>query len=319
VKLQTKLYISVLSIVCGLVWYLALADNGGKLRIIFCDVGQGDAALIVKGSFQMLIDGGPDYTVLNCLGKYLPFWDREVEVVVMTHPQADHMNGLIGVLQRYKVGRFLAGVEKNETAGYRKLLDQIRKNRTEVHNVYAGDKLTIASSGHIMIYFDVFWPDRRWVEDHTDVDSDQIAVNQKDNSGAVLGVSTDGTDLNSYCISLIMHYGNFKALFSGDADRSVEPQMIARGLLAKVDLLKVPHHGSATGMMPEWLQIISPKLAVISVGRNNRYRHPRKEALDMLNDMGTRVFRTDIDHDIEVESDGKSFGVKDKDYQMAVQ
>lgn len=303
---RLKLFVFGLFLIAGLV---AFGSGGGdkKLRIVFCNVGQGDAVLITLGSEQILIDGGPERggapRLMDCLGKHIPFWDRQIEMVILTHPQADHMSGLLAVLKRYKVDRFATGMEANATDGYEELkrLVETKVNRRETQfiNLYAGDVVDFKSSS-FEFKLKIVWPERNWVLAH--LTSGGVALA---NGGAVLGAKTDGEDLNSFCVGVILQYVRFKALFTGDADERVEDEMLEVGLIEDVDILKVPHHGSKTGMIPQWLDFVNPELAVISVGQGNRYGHPRKEALDMLSQKGIKTLRTDRDGEVVVESDGE--------------
>src|SRR3989344_1604043 len=108
IKIQIpRLVVSLLLIVLGTIWLAVFSSPDAYLHIVACDVGQGDAILMQNGSSQVLVDGGVGSRVLDCLGKYMPFWDRQIEIIVLTHPQADHFSGLIEVFKRFKVGYFL--------------------------------------------------------------------------------------------------------------------------------------------------------------------------------------------------------------------
>lgn len=267
----------------------------GKLHIVFCDVGQGDAAYIRTPSNQdVLIDGGPNEKVLSCLGKYMPFYDRTIDVVVLTHPQKDHLQGLISVVQRYQVNNFVIGIVGNETEGYKKLIEVIKEKNIPVKNLFLGDSLSL---GEVKI--SVLWPERQWVASH-------LAPNLSDLSylsgKQVLGLSTD-TGLNDFSYYLHLSYKTFDALFTGDGDRRIQPEIMRTVTLPDVELLKFPHHGSKTGVMGEFLEQIKPESAIISVGRNS-YGHPTKEALELLSNRAIEIKRTDLQGDIDVNTDG---------------
>lgn len=271
----------ILALAAITVWAAVLTLPDDRLHVVFCDVGQGDAILVYRKNTQMLIDGGPDNKVLGCLGRHVPFYDRRIETVIVTHPQADHMNGVIDVIKRYNVTQLMMGSEENNTVGFKGLQRQITSHKLQVTNVYSGDEVRLGE-----VRFGVVWPARSWV----------------------LGVSTEKTDLNEFGISGILTYGSFDVMFTADVDQGAESEEMATGLLRQVEVLKVPHHGSKTGMTEEWLRIISPELAVISVGKNG-YGHPTKEALDLLSSSGARVLRTDLDGEVEIVSDGKRWWV----------
>lgn len=280
------------------IWAAVAALPDKNLHVVFCDVGQGDAVLVKMGTSQVLVDGGPDNKVLECLARNMPFYDRRIEVVILTHPQADHMNGLVDVLERYTVLRFISGPEGNGTASFRELMGLVSSSQSQVSNLYAGEEVKIDD-----IRFRAIWPTREYVERHVDGISKSL-------NGSVLGAKTDGTDLNSFGIVVRLAYGEFDVLLTGDADVEVQDDQMRQGLVAEVEVLKVPHHGSKNGMDETWLSVVSPEAAVISVGKNNRYGHPRSEALKMLEDAGARIMRTDVEGEIEVVSDGKRWWVE---------
>ncbi len=287
------LFGSLIGFVLIISFFLSLPD--GKLHVVFCDVGQGDAAYIRTPSNQdMLIDGGPDDRVLSCLGRHMPFYDRTIDVVLLTHPQKDHLQGLISVVQRYNVKYFIIGVEGNETAGYKLLVENLKKKNIPIKNLYTGDKFYLGK-----VEFDVLWPDKKWVADK--VQSSKIKAQSL--VGAVLGLSTD-TELNDFSYYLNLKYGTFSTLFTGDGDVHMQPEVMKIGDLPQVTVLKFPHHGSKTAMLPMFLDKLAPELAVISVGKNS-YGHPTKEALNMLLDNSIQYKQTDKEGDIEVVSNGK--------------
>lgn len=274
-----------------------------KLHIVFCDVGQGDAAYIRAPNNQdMLIDGGPDDKVLTCLGKHMPFYDRTIDVVVLSHPQKDHLQGLLSVLQRYSVKYAVLGVPGNDTEGYKKLVELIRQKNIPVKNLYTGDNFSLGK-----VKFSVLWPERKWVASQLGPDP-QRAKGLTPNAmteEAVLGLSTD-TELNDFSYILSLNYGSFDALFPGDGDSHIQMEVMKSAVLPIVDILKYPHHGSKTAILSEFLDKLRPTLAVISVGKNS-YGHPTKEAIDMLVNRSIQYKRTDKERDIEIVSDGQNW------------
>jgi len=269
-------------------------------HIIFCNVGQGDAAYIRTPNNQdMLIDGGPDNKVLDCLGQHMPFYDRTIDVVVLTHPQKDHLQGLISVVERYNINYFVIGVVSNKTEGYQRLVEALKNKNIPVKNLYTGDKFSLGE-----VEFDVLWPEKKWVAEHLSPSLSDLSYLSNSN---VLGLSTD-TELNDFSYYLDLKYGTFSALFTGDGDIHIQPEIMQAVALPQVTVLKYPHHGSKTAMLPEFLDKIRPALAVISVGRNS-YGHPTREAFDLLKSIGTEIKRTDQSGDVEVVSDGKNWRV----------
>ena len=297
----------ILALAAATIWLAVLALPDNKLHLVVCDVGQGDAILVSYKTTQMLVDGGPNASVLKCLGDHMPFYDRRIEVVVLTHPQADHMNGLIDVIKRYTVLQFVKEPVANDTAGYWELMTEIRNKKLEIRSVYAGDVVKFSNfQAPNNLQFSVIWPTQEFVVMHTSPPTPLLNLGE---GGPVrvgeVGVS-DGTDLNNFGIVGKLSFGDFSALLTSDAGVIAPP--------AVADVLKVPHHGSKYGMTKEWLETVWPKLAIISVGKRNSYGHPTPEALKLLRDLPAgrqvRVLRTDQDGTVEVVSDGKSFWVR---------
>lgn len=283
-----------------LIFSFLFSLSDGKLHLFFCDVGQGDAVYIRAPNNQdILIDGGPNDSVLSCLGRHMPFYDRTIDVVMLTHPQKDHLQGLISVLQRYHVNYAVMGVEGNQTDGFQRLVQEIKNRNIPIKNLYTGDKLSLGK-----VEFDVLWPEKKWVAEHlTPVLSDLSYLS----NSRVLGLSTD-TDLNYFSYYLYMKYGSFTSLFTGDGDVRIQGEIMKEVTLPKVNILKYPHHGSKYGAGEDFLKLVKPNLAVISVGKNP-WGHPNTETLDLLGKLSVPLKRTDQNGDVEIVSDGKGWVV----------
>lgn len=262
-----------------------------KLHLIACDVGQGDAILAVYKNNQILIDGGPDKKVLDCLGKYMPFWDKKIEVVVLTHPQDDHYRGLIEVFRGYQVETFIGNAVDNDTQGYKVLKGLIVSSGVRVVNPTNETAIRLG-----MLYLDIVSPSKDFLASETS----EIDPN-------VLGAFTTKRDLNDFSVVAILSLGEFDALLTGDMGPGKIPDILAEGEIRDVEYLKVPHHGSKNGLTQELLDAANPELAVISVGKNNRYGHPSPEVINMLRDRDIKILRTDEMGNIEVVTDGKGF------------
>jgi competence protein ComEC len=291
-KLTPKFILSALVTIALLVWLAVFSFPSPKWQLVFCDVGQGDAVLLSKGFEQMLIDGGPNDQVLQCLANHLPFFDRTIEVVALTHPETDHLTGLIAVLGKYQVKYFLSSPVGSKSASYEALLTQIKKQSPpiKVINPYEGDKIKLNG-----LEVAVLWPGRAWL-------ASQLTECQATNCqlpGRVLGMSTE-QKLNDFSLVFLLRRQNFAALLMGDADSRVQDEIMADNNLPKVNLLKFPHHGSKTGLREDFLAMIKPKEAVISVGKNS-YGHPTKEALELLKKYGVEVKRTDLEGEIQYQ------------------
>jgi len=184
-----------------------------NLRLIFCDVGQGDGILMSLGSKQMLVDGGPDNKVLACLGENMPFWDRTIEVVVLTHPQLDHMTGLIEVFRRYKVEKFLASNIVNDTAIFWQLKEEVIKEEVEVVELIAGNRLKVNN-----MELEVLWPEIKGI-------NSLAWVQEKGVRKKVLGESRI-KDSNEIATVLLGRFGKFDWLLTGDIGEKQEKLIV---------------------------------------------------------------------------------------------
>lgn len=256
-----------LTLIFIVVW-LAVFSLNDNLRIIACDVGQGDAILIQKRSTQILIDGGPNQKVLDCLGKYMPFWDRNIELVVSTHPELDHYGGLIDVLKNYKINLYAYNGTTSSNQSYRVLESEIGSRGIE--KIALNDTLNLRLG---LIYLDILNPS---------------AKNQFVNS-------------NDQGIVILLKYAQFKALLMADVENIVSDQLSVYSKIQNVNYLKVNHHGSKNGLTENLLRASRPEVAVISVGAKNNYGHPHQEVLQMLKSINAKILRTDEMGDIDYQ------------------
>ena len=267
-----------------LIFFVFLSFNDDRLHLVICDVGQGDAIFIrTPNQADILIDGGPDKAVLGCLSRHMPFWDRSLDLVIMSHPDADHSTGLVDVIQRYKVSNFYTEAVPGRTDIYKLLISILAEKKLSAKYLSSGNELT-ESSG---LKMRTLWPSTQAIES-----TDQNRANLR---------------LNELSVVELLSYGDFKAILTADAGSKVMDQIAEAA--RSINILKVPHHGSKTGMSDFFLSTVSPELAVISVGANNRYAHPAKISLELLQKHKIKTLRTDIDGEIEIISDGKSYFV----------
>lgn len=277
-------------LVIGIFLYQSANLNDGKLHIVFCDVGQGDAIFIRTSSKKdILIDAGPDNSVLDCLSKHMPFWDKTIELAILTHPHADHLNGFLGVLKNYKVLSFVTLNLKNNTSGFSALLESLKEQNIKIHYVYLGDRFSLNDGLSITIV----GPSRKFL----DTTSPQ----------GLIGERKEFANIES-----LVKYKNFSALLTGDSQALELKEALQLASLAqgKISILQVPHHGSKTGLDEEFLNQVNPKLAVISVGKNNKYGHPAQSTIKTLRNKGIKILRTDERGEIEITTDGFSWVVK---------
>ena len=247
-------------ILAGIIWY----EQSQKLKVVFLDVGQGDAILIEQGSKQILIDGGPSGQVLlNKLGKYVPFWDRNIELVIATHPDADHITGLIDVLKNYSVGAVMQTSVKSESETFKKLEDLIQEKNINNISGERGEEIILSDQ----VQIEILSP------------GPETPMNAQ--------------DTNTASIVARLAYGDNSFLFTGDLPAEQEAQLLSQNINLNSRILKVSHHGSKYATSAEFLDAVRPTEAVLSVGKNNRYGHPNQETLDRLNSKNIMIRRTD--------------------------
>jgi competence protein ComEC len=287
-----------LTLVATTIWLAVLYFPDKRLHLIACDVGQGDAILAVYGNTQILVDGGPNNSVLECLERFMPFWDREIELVVLTHPQTDHFTGLIEVFRRYKVEKILANSIDSGSSAYQALKKEIEGNRASVINPENGMVISVG-----LMQLDILHPSYQYFEEIG------AAISPQSNGG-VLGAYTTKRDPNDFSIVAILSYKDFDALLTGDIGPDISNQ-IAKELISnasrEIEYIKIPHHGSKNGISNNLLDASHPEIAVISAGRNNRYGHPHQEVIKLLRDKEIKIMRTDEMGDVEIITDGSEW------------
>lgn len=284
---------------CCLTVWLSVFTSKRNLHLIACDVGQGDATLIVYKKYDILIDGGPNNKVLGCLSKYMPFWDRTIEMVILTHPQKDHYFGLIEVMANYKVDYFLANSIESSSDDYQVLKNAVGSKPTRVVSPVLGNSYRLD-----LMYLDILNPSHEFIA--------QNSLKNNESEGQVLGTSTTTMDPNEFSIVFELKFKDFTGILTGDLspEKSNEIASLITNLGNKpVNYIKIPHHGSKNGLSENLLRILQPQIATISVGKNNSYGHPSPEILKMLSDQNVKTFRTDESGDIVIETDGEKIWV----------
>jgi competence protein ComEC len=255
-------------ILAGIIWH----GKNQELKIIFLDVGQGDATLIMQGSKQILIDGGPSGQILmEKLGRYVPFWDREIEMVIATHPDQDHIEGLLAVMKNYRVDALLETTVQSESQLYQKYEELITQKQIQKVSASVGMRIKL----------------------------DQAEMEILSPSSVV--PTSIVKDTNAYSILIKLVFGQESFLFAGDLPDSEERKLLQNNSNLEATILKVAHHGSKYASTNEFLEKVHPRSAIISVGKNNRFGHPTTETLDRLQANKINIFRTDEIGDILYE------------------
>lgn len=280
-KTKFLLTCSVIFVVLGIL-FIFQSQNTGKLRLIFCDVGQGDGILIISPSGrQAVVDGGPGNKMVDCMGKYMPFWDRTVELMVSTHPQTDHMEGLVGVLENYQVSVIVTTQVPAKIKLYDAWEDSLEAESAKIYTPNVGDAIILDQQGPVTLT--VLWPPLAKVSQWQ---------------------ASPPADLNETGIVMRLDYGGgsaggFCAYLTADIPKEILENVIDKPCA----LLKIAHHGSRTGTNEAVVSKINPKIAVVQNSKNNSYGHPHKEVLDILESKGIKILRNDTAGTVEVDVD----------------
>jgi competence protein ComEC len=273
---------ALLAVIALSIWLrIATAPKAGELTVAILDIGQGDAIYIQSPTgIEVLIDGGPDSALLRELPTVMAYGDRTIDAVLATHPDADHIGGLVDLIPRYEIKNFIEpGIPKG-TATAAKLQQEVDAAGIPRTKAYKGVWLELGGGASLEILF----PD-------TDVSS---LPDSKSNEG---------------CAVARLTYKNSSALFMCDASFEVEDHLLATfgSTTLENDLLKVGHHGSKYSSGNKFLEAVAASVAVISAGTHNRYGHPTTEAMNRILAHGAQLFRTDLMGTIVFVSDGNSF------------
>jgi len=265
-----------------LIYFSSYHQSQDRLKVIFFDIGQGDTILIkTPQNKNILIDGGPDKGIIYKIDQYLPINNRQIDLMISTHPDPDHLTGLVEVLSRLKVKKIITNGVKDNSPIYL-LFEKLIKEK-ELTPLVIKKPLRIDLGGGLSL--DFFWP-------------------REDLVNKVLG------DNNQFSLVFKMVFKKTSFLFTGDADEKAEEEIISLEENLKVDVLKVAHHGSKYSSSLDFLRKVKPQYAVISSGKNNKFGHPNLRVLKNLETVGAKVFRTDELGDIIFETDGNNLFLK---------
>jgi len=275
IGLKIKLAVlAVLTIMAGFVWQQVWSQQASQqyLKVDFFDVGQGDSIFIeTPDKKQILIDGGPGEAVLEKLGKEMGFFDRSLDLVILTHPDSDHLNGLIEVLRHYQVAQILESPAQTKGAGFKEWQNLIAEKHIPVTIGQAGQQVKISPQ----INFDVVYP-----------------------------FSGSGSGTNVLSVVGRLCYQQICFFMAGDIEESQEKTLGQTNFNLNSQVLKVAHHGSKTSSSDILLERVQPQIAVISVGKDNSFGHPAPEIVERLKKYTDRIFRTDEKGDVVLKTDG---------------
>ena len=256
-------------------------DSAEQVKVHILDIGQGDAILIQSTKENILIDGGNKGQGENVIQYLKKFNVKQLNAVISTHQDADHIGGLADVIDAFPVKSVFAPRVTHTTFAYRNFLQSVKAKQLKIHVAKEGISIPVEEN---MLKLQFIGPIKEYVQ----------------------------SDLNDWSAVLLMQYGVNKFLFTGDAETRAEEDMLAAHLIPKVDVLKVSHHGAKEATNANFLSQAKPTYAAISVGTDNRYDHPTSEALNRLKKAHAKIYRTDEDGTITFSSNGKNISVKEE-------
>lgn len=304
----------LIPLICFFLWQIISKFPDKSVDLVVCDIGQGDAILIQQGLFQVLIDTGPDGSVLACLNRHLPIIDKKIDVLILTHYDDDHIGGFASIAENYQISTIFAPLTDNKESK-----TFLELNRLFFDLIGQGSKLKQPILGQQMAY-QHFSPDVkepqllftfltpanlewdflesiRFFQAESRLPETILSViNQKNLQNFKKKEST-----NDRSIALLLEYGQLRIFLSGDLEEEGELGILESALIDQVDILKVAHHGSKTSSTKVFLSQVRPELSLISVGKNNKFNHPSPEVLDNLRAVFSRIVRTDQSGDIKIE------------------
>ncbi len=258
-------------------------NHSSLIEVNFFDVGEGDSIMIkLPGNIQVLIDGGPSGSVVEQIAKEMPFFDKEIELIILTHPDKDHITGLFDVLENFKVNKVLMPQMQGVMAEkdlYLNFQNAVKEEGSEVIFAKEGQKISFSNNTQMFI----FWP----------------AENFQSSAS------------NDYSVVSKLSFGEIDFLFTGDIPKKIEYQLLAKNFDLQSEILKVAHHGSKYSSDEYFLKAVSPNIAIISVGENS-YGHPSPEVLDNFQKYDIMIYQTDKKGDLKIISDGKTYEVLTK-------
>lgn len=248
-------------------------SNSESVNIYFLDVGQGDSTLIQKNDHQILIDGGPDDSILVELGEAMPLMDRKIETVILTHPHADHLIGINQVIDRYEIGRIYFSGTNYDSNAYEEFLAKVKSRDIPISIPKIGETITFFEDGKM----DFLWPGERY---------ENQAIQNLNNTSIV----------SRFC-----YYAEC-VLLTGDIETDEQKEMwdyyssSGREKLREIfqaQIIKISHHGSINGTNQTLLDIAQPDYAVIHVGADNKFGHPHAQTLDLLQKSNINIYLTE--------------------------
>lgn len=255
-----------------------IGTPNGILQISYLDVGQGDSAYIKVNDFDILIDAGPRSDSDKLMEQLKEKNIDDFEIVIATHPHEDHIGGMTKVFEEYDVESFYMPKATSTTKTFENMINAVKNEGLKVQVIKEGTSFDLGEGAKIEVYSPI--------QDSYD-------------------------NLNNYSPIMKLIYGNNTFIFTGDAEKEVEKEVLEKySNNLNADVIKFGHHGSSTSSSEEFIEAISPRYGIISCGVDNSYGHPHRETLDVINKMDIKTYRTDKQGEITIISDGNEIEIK---------
>ncbi|MFZ4648615.1 MAG: ComEC/Rec2 family competence protein [Patescibacteria group bacterium] len=273
--MNNKKYIVLIVIIFSILGCLSSINQNRFVRLIFFDVGQGDATLVVlPDGRKILIDGGPDDKILLRLGSYLNFFDRQIDWVILTHEHDDHVFGLVQILKRYQVGKIVYSEKSCKNPACSTFFEIANETRVSLEKLKNNKTILFDQNCSMQLF-----------PPH----------------------DSETKNVNNRSIALRLVCGEARLLLAGDGEEARENELLLEHQNLSADIFKASHHGSKTSNSQEFLEAINPKVVIISVGENNTFGHPSENIIERFKKMGIRIFRTDKNGNISINFRWKSY------------
>ena len=249
----------------------------GNIEISYLDVGQGDAAYIRVNEIDILIDAGPKSDADKLMKQLEEKNIDDFEIVIATHPHEDHIGGMTRVFERYDVESFYMPKVTNTTKTFENMMKAVSNEGLKAKTIKEGTSFDLGEGTKFIAYSPM--------KDSYD-------------------------DFNDYSPIMKLTYGNKSFIFTGDAEKAVEEEVVKKySTELNADVIKFGHHGSSTSSTKDFIEAISPQYGIISCGVDNSYGHPHREIVDIINTMGIEAYRTDTQGQITITSDGNTINI----------
>lgn len=284
-KTYLKTFTTILILILTLLYCLQFTSlynkansNSNYLTVYFIDVGQGDCILVNVNGYNLLIDSGPSSARKSLLGYLDKLSISKFDYVIATHPHEDHIGNMDAIIRKYHIGKFLAPKVTASTLTFENMVTALNDKNLKISVISTGsNSINLGKETSIMFY-------------------------------TLPNLNTDD-ELNLYSPIIKLTYKNISFLFTGDAELKNEEFLIKNEINLRSHILKIGHHGSSSSTCEAFLNSVNPKVAIISVGSNNKYGHPAASTLNLLKNYHIKVYRTDLLGNIILKSDGSSFSV----------